>query len=631
MLLRAALLFAALAAGCQSAMPPSNRCQDDRDCGEGEHCQGGICIDQPRACGASAPCPEPQHCCGGYCSFAACCLADFECPGGYCASGTCRTGQRPTCSAEIPCPTGRCLTAASQCVECLFSDDCASDQLYCSPGHTCLPAGTGCTAASCGAQGLVCGADGTCRPCVSAAECGDQICVAGACVPCTVPSSCGLGRVCDGGVCRLDPGVECTTNADCGELYCNPITDRCDQCLLDEECGPPAAFDCDEARGTCHARAPDCLADSDCAPPATICLTGLCSPGCTSGSCGTGQVCSPTTGRCQVVSTGSAPLGADCTAHGQCASGVCWAALDDGTPLLTCSKACMRHGDCPDDFVCYELGEGNFCVAKSRFPDLPLDVPPGGACSAEFINPHCTSGYCDTAAGACMEMCGRDQDCVALGAGAACILRWPVGVDLNNDQTLDPSELFGFTALCQAEPWGPYPPGELCPQAVDGTPIHEACSAGYCVQTPDLTLPPRCAEPCCTPHDCDPSRSICKPISVWDGIYQAGDPWAFQKVCLWREHAGGKLVGEACAADGECATEICVAGPSGVKRCSHTCCTDADCADYDWAGSCRTPFSGAHAVADANFEAIDDALGRQAYTPVGTFLAEGAGMLCLPR
>ena len=76
--------------------------------------------------------------------------------------------------------------------------------------------------------------------------------------------------------------------------------------------------------------------------------------------------------------------------------------------------------------------------------------------------------------------------------------------------------------------------------------------------------------------------------------------------------------------------EICVAGTSGVKRCTHTCCTNRDCT-YDWAESCRPPFYGSHAVGDPSFADMAHSLGRTAFTLAGSFAAIGVSPLCMPR
>jgi hypothetical protein len=320
-------------------------------------------------------------------------------------------------------------------------------------------------------------------------------------------------------------------------------------------------------------------------------------------------------------------MGELCTAHAECTTNVCWPTKDSyGTVTNLCSQSCMRHDDCPAELICYELGDGNLCVPSFMFPSMPLDVPPGGACSGEFQNPNCMTGYCNTNPTrlVCMEMCARDADCADTGTGFICVSRWPVGNDLNGDDYLSASEIQGFTQLCHV-PYGTFPVDAMCTN-------HDDCKNGYCAQTPDFTLPPRCAQPCCTPNDCAPSRPVCKPLDAWDGLRDnTTDPYGFEKVCLWREYGGFKNVGEECGADEECKSEICVAGASGSSRCTQTCCTSRDCADYDWAESCRPALTGSTTLTDANFEAIAIALGRKAYTLSEPFPAMGLTPICMPR
>jgi len=319
-------------------------------------------------------------------------------------------------------------------------------------------------------------------------------------------------------------------------------------------------------------------------------------------------------------------LGQACNSHEACISNVCWPTLDEGDQLqLSCSQSCIRHDDCPSNFVCYELGDGNLCVPKSLFPGLPLNVVPGQSCSGNFINTNCMTGYCNTTTQKCMETCGRNADCHDLSAELACVSRWPVGSDTNGDNMLSRDETLSLTQLCHV-PYGSLAINAPCT-------AHDDCGSGYCAQTPDYTLETRCAAPCCSPLDCDPSRPVCKPLWAWDGVReQAGElPYSFQKVCLWAEYGGQRNVGELCNSDAECKSEICVAGPSGQKRCTHTCCTNRECADYDWALSCRPPFVGDHSVADANFLEITRSLGRKSSSTTITTPIDAITTLCMPR
>jgi len=100
---------------------------------------------------------------------------------------------------------------------------------------------------------------------------------------------------------------------------------------------------------------------------------------------------------------------------------------------------------------------------------------------------------------------------------------------------------------------------------------------------------------------------------------------------MTREYLGEKEVGEVCAANSECKSEICVAGKSGVRRCTQTCCTPSDCAAYDWAQSCRPPFAGTDALSDTNATAIINSLGRQAISLNGVWQEPGIGSICMPK
>jgi hypothetical protein len=423
----------------------------------------------------------------------------------------------------------------------------------------------------------------------------------------------------------MDTSTACATNADCGDLFCNPATDRCEPCRESLDCGPSRS--CDD--GSCVADAPNCSVDHECDPPASICLANLCAPGCTPGSCAGGQVCSPTTGRCQVTSTGSLALGETCTSHAACETNVCWPLeeRDDEGQLVTvhqrCGQACTRHADCPDGFVCFEPGDGGVCWQATFFAPAALDTPPGGSCSGEFLDSDCATGYCNTTTEKCMEMCNRDADCEYLDAGLVCVMRWPIGSDDNDDGFLTRDELSGFTELCH-EPYGTLPVDSVCY-------AHDSCQTGYCVPTLDYTLDPRCGNGCCTPADCQPSKPVCKAIHAWDGTLGPDEPYGFQKVCLWRQFNGALEIGEPCTADSECKSEICIAGASGQKRCSQTCCRPEDCADFDWAESCRPPFSGDHDVVDPAAADWASSLGRVMVTEIGLFQARSFAPVCVPR
>ncbi|MCK5690038.1 hypothetical protein KAI87_12250 [Myxococcota bacterium] len=634
-----ALLFslllgsAAAIEGCSRPDPARiMSCDNDLDCLPSEICSSGLCVERPQSCSSITPCPVGQSCCGGVCSHSPCCSLDLECSAGYCNDGVCTTGDRPSCSPSTPCPSGRCLQSLGQCVECIYPDDCPT-AMVCSPDHQCISElDAGCTAAGCAASQQICDpAEGVCRDCVSSSECGNKICLSGACANCSNDDQCGLGSSCQSGLCVNDASVACMSNADCGNLVCvdNAGDLRCTACMMDSECGPGRTC----TTGTCSATTVVCTTDSECTPPDRICVTGLCTAGCTEGSCALGQECSQTTGRCQIISTGIKTLGELCSAHDECASAVCWpVVMADESVQSICSQACSKANTCPTNYVCYELGDGNLCIQRAMLTSLlgmseapALNVPPGGTCGGDsFIDLDCTTGYCNTQTDECMEMCGQDSDCDDTNSQFDCILAWTIRNSLG-----DP---VAFTSLCHT-PIGATNDGSACVDGL-GNLLHDSCAHGFCAQTPNQYLPAACGRPCCTPSDCDiTAGTICKPIDIWDGIRDNLDePYGFQKICLWSEYGGEKNAGELCSTDSECKSEICVEGASGDKRCTHTCCINSDCADYSWAQGCRPPFAGTSSVADPNFGAMSHSLGRKIYTSAVQGLpAFAVTPICMPR
>ncbi len=609
--------------GRRAAAKDDRLCQSDAECDQGEICARGACVPGVTTCSSQDPCPIGLSCCGGICSHEACCEADRDCEGGYCDGGACQDGDRPACSSEQPCSSGRCLLSEGQCVECLFNDDCPID-LGCATSHECLPVGSGCTVAGCAALGQICAPEeGGCRDCISTSECGDLVCgTDGKCEACNeLDDQCGPGRLCHNGECISEAGTPCQTSADCDDLVCVLVgaDKQCVPCALDDECGGGRTC---EADGHCSADAPECEEDDECSPPGTICQAQLCEAGCGTTGCTQGQSCNPTTGRCG----GSLALGAACTSHAGCQSGVCWPYYDSqGQEQRLCSQTCARHDDCPADFVCYELGDGNLCAPTSLFTGS-FDKAPGQSCTTAPYDNACASGYCNPDTDVCLEMCGSDGHCEdpALPAGSKCY-SW---------RLLDGA----ITAVCDPPSASLLPAYEDCwvDTGWGGYADHNACKSGFCVQTP-LPISPTCGQLCCTPADCPAqlpnpaggtSAPICKPIDMLDGFYESGDPVLFQRVCLWREHGGStKELGESCTQDADCKSEICVAGPSGQKRCTHTCCSNEDCAGYEWASACRPPFSPESLVGDDNADEVFMSLGRgSGFDTVGA-----VSPICFPK
>jgi hypothetical protein len=448
--------------------------------------------------------------------------------------------------------------------------------------------------------------------------------------------------VCTNGACAHGAGTACSSDADCGGLIC--VTDgsgkTCEPCYNDYECPPGASC----VNNACTTPGGACTTDAQCAVPQTVCNYGACSAGCLANGCVANDICNPNTGRCVPFSSGATDIGQPCDHHSDCSTNVCWP-IDTSptTAIRRCGLACASHSDCPSGFVCYELGDGGTCVPPSFFANGgTYNVAPGGACSDAFQSTTCASEYCDGAAGVCYETCGDDADCSGVAGNNVCVLRRLVMNDKNGDGVVEEYE-YAFTALCEPPLPQGLAPGEICvsygEQPTDRD--HDKCQTGYCVQTPDFTRIARCAEGCCTPSDCSPAAPICKPIDVWDGLRQGGpndpQPYGFQKVCLYREFTGMRPLGASCAANSDCASEICAQGPSGNLVCTQTCCTNSDCAGFSWSSGCRPPFynaptsTGQESVSDPDdeFSQIVHALGRYIVPDGG--VSFGVAPICFPR
>ena len=635
----AATLMACAGAGCGGTDATARKCNATAECEDGFVCAAGYCILENRDCNATTPCPGDLSCCGGVCKEGGCCLADVECNGGYCFEGACVDGSRGGCQLDADCGgSGQCLTTIRQCVECIASADCNAGY-SCSPSHACVVE-TGCSTGSCAAIGKVCAPEqGQCRNCVDDAECGRKICENGTCVDCVASNQCGDGRVCMDGSCSRGQGTPCNSDGDCGGLVCVTTgTDKtCEPCFDDFEC--PVGATCIDNR--CYATDGECQGDAQCDVPNEVCNYDACVPGCGSTGCPTGDICNPNTGRCVPFTDGTKDLGTACDSHADCLSNVCWPIdVSATTAVRRCGQTCTSTDDCPSGFVCHELGDGGTCLPVDFYPGGgPRDVAPNGTCTDTFVSEQCVSGYCNDSANTCYETCGNDNDCNASGAANVCVMRRQVNVDKDGDGVVQLDEV-AFTALCQPPLPAGLAAGAVCSNAgaVPQQRDHDKCDSGYCAQTPDSTKSARCAGGCCTPSDCSPAAPICKPLDVWDGLRQGvSEPYGFQKVCLYREWSGSKQLGAVCNANSECLSEICAQGASGVKRCTQTCCTNLDCAGLGWTTGCRPPFfdaltsTGEEPVADAQFEQLVYALGRQIVGNGSTGSSFGVTPICFPE
>lgn len=124
-------------------------------------------------------------------------------------------------------------------------------------------------------SGNICGSNGLCQPaaCEQDADCGELFCspVTGLCVDCVVHVDCPDGALCVESVCveplGCESSLDCPGNQVCGEGVCV-------DCSGDEDCPDEKVCGADQA---CHARH-DCSSDKDCKDFDLVCDkgSGLC-------------------------------------------------------------------------------------------------------------------------------------------------------------------------------------------------------------------------------------------------------------------------------------------------------------------------------------------------------------------
>lgn len=139
--------------------------------------------------------------------------------------------------------------------------------------------------------------------------------------------------------------VECLSNVDCPGAICDASTARCVECLSNAHCGHLASSRCDPATLACS----PCLSDADCGqiPGRPACVAGQCGP-ChpTMGDyCGS-YSCSQETFECTDTVVSSLDLYNECEADSECEG---WAScvLQSfvGPDRYVCTRK-LRHMDC---------------------------------------------------------------------------------------------------------------------------------------------------------------------------------------------------------------------------------------------------------------------------------------------
>ncbi|KAK0518060.1 hypothetical protein OC835_007965, partial [Tilletia horrida] len=207
--------------------------------------------DQPSKLDVGAACDTDAQCSTAYCSFffplgniyndvtKVCrrmpatgpCTSSDQCATGNCdqATGTCAFDPRPNgrCEQDIDCLSGSC--SLDQTCFAPPGAPCGSSDVSCS-NSLCTPPGPGPT----DQQGAVCGLLPDGSRCASASQC-----QSGQCGDNPRGLQCGLSLQADGTLLRAERcfeakycipstfGSACSSNGDCGDLYCNAETGRC--------------------------------------------------------------------------------------------------------------------------------------------------------------------------------------------------------------------------------------------------------------------------------------------------------------------------------------------------------------------------------------------------------------------
>ncbi len=313
------------------------QCTQRSECGFGERCDDGLCVQN--ACGEDGSCPEGEVCDELADECIAECVDDAACGSGricdvrtkLCQAGCrenedCRTGERcgdgnvcelflPTSCADVLCEDDeRCEDDTLECVlKCVDAPDQPGS---CGEGERCDMQTNECTSINCPGQ-----TSAQCDGNASAPIWRDDLCL---CVECERSSDCAVGEQCgvDTGRCLpCDSPCEAGTPGTCGGLtpYCSNTC--CVACLSAQDC--PVDKACVEGRCAepfaCDPR------DEGACPSGHVCEGGACVPGeedvacagISPDACAAGQFCNPFSEKCEDLGAGTCGLcDNDCTCGG---------------------------------------------------------------------------------------------------------------------------------------------------------------------------------------------------------------------------------------------------------------------------------------------------------------------------
>lgn len=627
---------ACVATGCGNGVLESGEACDDGGTTAGDGCNAACLLELDQSCGADGDCASGD--CDGA-AFVCVCKLTTDCPVGQlcylganppdcvasgcgnsvlesgeaCDDGNASTGDGcdalcllelgENCSSNSECGSGFCEAATGTCA--------CNDQLDCPLGQVCDTHASANVCVLAGCQNFVLesgeacddgnastgdGCSATCKlelgeSCFAGGDCDSGTCdgTAAICV-CDQDGDCLTGQVCNTGaeppICTapgcgnslLEPGEACDDGG-------TASGDGCDALCL-KELDEPCAVGTECASGSCDGTALVCTCndDGDCSG-SDLCLLAPSPSACVAPGCGNG-VQEPGEG-CD--DSGTSPgdgcsanclleLNEDCTASGDCQSGLC----DSAEAYCVCTvdsdcttgQSCLLDGALP---VCVTPGCGNGFREGSEGCDDD-NTASGDGCSATCLaelgencsqNADCESGSCEGTNQVCQ--CNDDADCGSLLCNSgpdpnACVnpgcgnsvLEANEGCDDGGTTAGD-----GCDVACLLEL------GESCSMDAE-------CASGSCAQN-------ECA--CDGDTDC-PSGQLCRtavtpPSCVspgcGNGMVEAGESCDDAGQTAGDGCGAGCLLelGEDCSADADCESSFCA--DDGTCKCDG----DADCpADF---------------------------------------------------